>query len=211
MNQVYSPREEANLVACPACGKEAIVTEYWSTSPQRPQVRLLKRQTSCEGKPQKGRRWGGSTSTTCPVVTEVLREELLADPKPAEATQATKGGIDMPDKLANLPYSESSSNGKIANDEQGLAGTGRISGEEPTRVARMPQQVSRSTRVVQKVMDYGSDPSDSRLAARVDRLIELLVDLPEPALEPLLSLVKLKRQEKHIRRSLLQALNEAGP
>ena len=126
----------------------------------------------------------------------------------------------MADRPEHLPGGESSSNGAVSNDEQSLAGRGRISAEDRIRIARMhqqgeslesiSQQVYRSPRVVQKVIDVRSERPESSLTVKVDELIELLGDLPEEAMEPLLSLVKLRRQEKDIRARLLQFLKESN-
>jgi len=126
----------------------------------------------------------------------------------------------MADRPEHLPGGESSSNGTVSNDEQSLAGRGRISAEDRIRIARMhqqgeslesiSQQVYRSPRVVQKVIDVRSERPESSLTVKVDELIELLGDLPEEAMEPLLSLVKLRRQEKDIRARLLQFLKESN-
>lgn len=126
----------------------------------------------------------------------------------------------MADRPEHLPGGESSSNGAVSNDEQSLAGRGRISAEDRIRIARMhqqgeslesiSQQVYRSPRVVKKVIDVRSERPESSLTVKVDELIELLGDLPEEAMEPLLSLVKLRRQEKDIRARLLQFLKESN-
>src|SRR4051794_35607942 len=66
---------------CPQCGGPAEVETFWSTSPNRPGLKILKRQVFCGKRPRRGFR--GRPSSSFPVVLEEIGcEPIYQEPVP---------------------------------------------------------------------------------------------------------------------------------
>lgn len=69
-------KAESNFV-CPQCGGPAEMETFWSTSPNRPGLKILKRQIFCGKRPKRGFR--NRPSSNCPVVVEEIGTEAICD------------------------------------------------------------------------------------------------------------------------------------
>ena len=221
-------RVEAGIT-CPCCGGPATIHEYWSTSPENRGVRTLKRQTCCDSRPKRNPRAGwGRKREGCPVTVEVVSEERLAEParEPAQEMERIMSYESVPNGVVPHPLIISPT---VEPKEEPSSGNlrGRLSVEERERIHQLhtqgqsleqiAQQVSRSVKVVHKVLDSANSPmqdseeedNQAESLSKIDMLLNLLCEIPEESVEDLLTLARLRRQEEDLRRRLVQALTSS--
>ena len=64
---------------CPECGGPAEVDLFWSTSPDNPEVRVLKKQTCCGGRPGRSSRFRTQPLARCPVQVVIVESQPIAE------------------------------------------------------------------------------------------------------------------------------------
>ncbi|MBN9420574.1 hypothetical protein ABS71_16345 [bacterium SCN 62-11] len=72
---------------CPQCGGPAEIDLFWSTSPDTPGRKVLKRQICCGGRRARASRFRPSPVARCPVRVEVVQEEETPEPEPFVAPE----------------------------------------------------------------------------------------------------------------------------
>ena len=216
-----SPPEEAvgtNFV-CPRCGGPAEMETFWSTSPNRPGLKILKRQIFCGKRPRRGFR--NRPTSGCPVVVEEIGTEKLVE-------QAFRESSDPPARKLHLsivklevqpPADSEASTQTNSNTHredpmestEGLAlGRGRLPAELRNQILEMSAggmsiedialRVSRSPAAVRKVLASEELPGESSLD--LDGVIDFLSSLPEEAIQEVMQLARLQRERVQLRSSL---------
>ena len=215
-----SPPEEAvgsNFV-CPRCGGPAEMETFWSTSPNRPGLKILKRQIFCGKRPRRGFR--NRPTSSCPVVVEEIGTESLAE-------QTVRESVDPPARKLHLsivkvevqPPADSEATPTNSNTHredpmestEGLAlGRGRLPAELRNQILEMNAsgmaseeialRVSRSPAAVRKVLASEELPGESSLD--LDGVIDFLSSLPEEAIVEVMQLARLQRERVQLRSSL---------
>lgn len=185
---------------CSKCGGPAEVETFWSTSPERPGYRVLKKKISC-GKPPTRRGYGARAQRGCPVIIEELAEEPLQLHPVRRPLMATGKPTPISRSLEEVPKS----------------GRGRLPGEVRSQILEMhaeglsveviAERVSRSAAAVRKVV--GGDVSvESWDEPDLDDVIDFLSNLPEEAIEEVLQLARLQREKRQLRSSLETRLRD---
>lgn len=79
------PKKAEAGETCPQCGGPAEVDLFWSTSPENPGQKVLKKQICCGGRPGRNSRYRTSPVTHCPVQVMILEQaEVVALASPPE-------------------------------------------------------------------------------------------------------------------------------
>lgn len=180
---------------------------FWSTSPQRPGLKILKRQVFCGKRPRRGFR--NRPTTGCPVVVE----EIGTEPDGEMAAPSRKLQLSIV-KLEVVPPLESEDlpmNSKVTESSEGSAlGRGRLPAELRNQILEMstsgvsPEDIAlrigRSPAAVRKVLSAEESPGES--LPELDQVIDFLSSLPEEAIEEVLQLARLQRERTQLRSSL---------
>ena len=86
------PKKAETGETCPECGGPAEVDLFWSTSPDSPAVRVLKKQICCGGRPGRNSRLRNQPTVHCPVQVVIVESqtnpecEVIAQTVEAEVT-----------------------------------------------------------------------------------------------------------------------------
>jgi hypothetical protein len=197
-------RAESTFV-CPRCGGPAEMETFWSTSPNRPGLKILKRQIFCGKRPRRGFR--NRPGTNCPVVVEEIGTEAISEtPRKLQLT------IVRPDPP--LPEGEPPSMNPTeqpAENREGVSlGRGRLPAELRQQILQLAAdglppddiavQVGRSPAAVRKVL--AADEVAEGQALELDQVIEFLASLPDEGLDEVAQLARLQRQRDQLRSSL---------
>ena len=87
------PKKAEAMEICPGCGGPAEVDLFWSSSPETPRLKLLKKQICCGGRPGRSARFRTTPVARCPVQvvimetaseSEVVAEIAQPQPEPSE-------------------------------------------------------------------------------------------------------------------------------
>lgn len=191
----------ANFV-CPRCGGPAEMETFWSTSPQRPGLKILKRQIFCGKRPRRGFR--NLPTTGCPVVVE----EIGTEPDGGLAPTFRKLQLSVV-KLEVVPPLESEDLGMESSEGIAL-GRGRLPAELRNQIMEMSSsgippddiatRIGRSPAAVRKVLSVEESPGDNLMD--LDQVIDFLSSLPEEAVGEVLQLARLQRERSQLRSSL---------
>ena len=187
---------------CATCGGPAEVETFWSTSPDRPGYRVLKRKTACaKASVRRGYRARFSQAPRCAILIEELTEEAILPPIP----------------LRSLTMSPAESH---SPEESPRPVRGRVPAEVRSQILEFHSQglplesiaekTQRSVATIRKIVGEGDDEGQddsSQEPLRLDVLdlddvIEFLSDLPEEAMDEILQLARLQRERRHLRSSL---------
>lgn len=185
---------------------------FWSTSPQRPGLKILKRQIFCGKRPRRGFR--NRPIAGCPVVVE----EIGTEPDGELAPPARKLQLSIV-KLEVVPPLESevpAMNAKgprehsMESSEGTALGRGRLPAELRNQILEMSSngippediamRIGRSPAAVRKVLSVEEVPGENLL--ELDHVIDFLASLPEEAIEEVLQLARLQRERSQLRSSL---------
>lgn len=180
---------------------------FWSTSPQRPGLKILKRQIFCGKRPRRGFR--NRPSTGCPVMVE----EIGTEPDHEIAPSGRKLQLSIV-KLEVVPPLEGEvlpMSSKAMESSEGVAlGRGRLPAELRNQILEMSStgispediamRVGRSPAAVRKVLSTEEAPGENLL--ELDQVIDFLSSLPEEAIEEVLQLARLQRERTQLRSSL---------
>ena len=197
---------------CPSCGGPAEMETFWSTSPQRPGLKILKRQIFCGKRPRRGFR--NRAVTGCPVVVEEIGTEPVADaPQPARKLQLSivKLEVVSPPESEERPMNPKGPRENSMESSEGIAlGRGRLPAELRNQILEMSSngmtpediamRVGRSPAAVRKVLSTEESPGENLL--ELDHVIDFLASLPEEAIEEVLQLARLQRERSQLRSSL---------
>lgn len=175
---------------------------FWSTSPQQPGLRILKRQVFCGKRPRRGFR--SRPIIGCPVVVEEIGTEPIAEFAPP--TRKLQLSIV---KLEVVPPSESEV--QAMESSEGIAlSRGRLPAELRNQILEMSSsglspddiatRVGRSPAAVRKVLSVEESPSEN--LTDLDQVIDFLSSLPEEAIEEVMQLARLQRERAQLRNSL---------
>lgn len=187
---------------CVKCGGPAEVETFWSTSPERPGYRVLKRKICC-GKPPVRRGYRARVQRTCPVIIEELAEEpiIIIRNNPRRPVMAKSLPTPISQNLEDLPKS----------------GRGRLPGEVRSQILELHSQgmppeliaerTTRSLATVKKVVAC-ENSVENWDEPDLDEVIEFLSTLPEEALDEVLQLSRLHRERRSLRNSLETRLKE---
>ena len=214
----------ANFV-CPQCGGPAETETFWSTSPDRPGLQILKRQTFCGKRPRRGFR--KRPNTTCPVVVEEIGTQNLdarcearqrSEPVYQEAPNARKLLLSLvklevqpPSGGEVFPMSSNTPREDPMESTEGSAlGRGRLPAELRNQILEMSAngmaqeeialRVGRSPAAVRKVLASEEVPGENLL--ELDGVIDFLSSLPEEAIQEVMQLARLQRERSQLRSSL---------
>jgi len=193
---------------CPSCGGPAEMETFWSTSPQRPGLKILKRQIFCGKRPRRGFR--NRPSVSCPVIVE----EIGTEPDCAVVPPARKLSLSIV-KLEVVPPLESEvpdmnpKDNSMESSEGVALGRGRLPAELRNQILEMSStgmapediamRVGRSPAAVRKVLST-DEPAGETL--ELDHVIDFLASLPEEAIDEVLQLARLQRERSQLRSSL---------
>ena len=83
MPLVIPSRKIAMSDCCPECGGPAEVDLFWSTSPQEPGLKTLKKQICCGGRPGRNSRHRPTPAPRCPVQVVVVETHALTTECPS--------------------------------------------------------------------------------------------------------------------------------
>ncbi|MFN8610262.1 MAG: hypothetical protein U0931_22185 [Vulcanimicrobiota bacterium] len=194
LGSAVEDKADSNFV-CPRCGGPAEMETFWSTSPNRPGLKILKRQVFCGKRPRRGFR--NRPSTNCPVVVEEIGTEAISESP--RKLQLSLVRLDVPAPVAVLPEesgmeqsespaggSQTLSSGRRSGQGMGPDGFAGSAGRSPAAVGRV----------------LVSDESGPDLAIELDRVIEFMAGLPEEGVQELLQLARLECQRAQLRSRL---------
>ena len=215
-----SPSDEAagiNFI-CPQCGGPAVMETFWSTSPERPGLRILKRQIFCGKRPRRGFR--NRPITGCPVLVEEIGTESLTEPvypekpePPARKLHLSLVKLEVPpptDSEAMCVNSNTPREDPMESTEGLALGRGRLPAELRNQIQEMSAngmtvedialRISRSPAAVRKVLASEEMPGDNSMD--LDGVIDFLSSLPEEAIQEVMQLARLQRERAQLRTSL---------
>ncbi len=78
MPLLIPPKKAEAGEPCPKCGGPAEVDLFWSTSPDNPEVRVLKKQICCGGRPGRSSRFRPQPTPHCPVQVVIVESQPVA-------------------------------------------------------------------------------------------------------------------------------------
>lgn len=212
--QLSATVEEApgsNFV-CPSCGGPAEMETFWSTSPQRPGLKILKRQIFCGKRPRRGFR--NRPMTGCPVVVEEIGTEPEGEVVVTHKPQLSIVKLEVappPDSESPEINSKGPKESWMESSSEGSAlGRGRLPAELRNQILEMSSsgipaddiaaRVGRSPAAVRKVLSVDEHQGENFL--ELDQVIDFLSSLPEEAIDEVLQLARLQRERSQLRSSL---------
>lgn len=205
-------RAEANFV-CPRCGGPAQMETFWSTSPTRPGLKILKRQIFCGKRPRRGFR--NRPTTNCPVVVEEIGTEAINEAP--RKLQLTILRLDTPPLPEGEPLIMNPKEQPAEGREGVPLGRGRLPAElrqqilqlaaEGLRPEEIAIQVGRSPAAVRKVL-AADETLEEQITPELDQVIEFLASLPDEGLDEVAQLARLQRQRNQLRSSLETRLQD---
>jgi len=187
---------------------------FWSTSPDRPGLKILKRQIFCGKRPRRGFR--NRPTTTCPVVVEEIGTESVSPEAVAPSARKlhlsiVKLEVQPPIYHEVIPLNSTTPREDPMESTEGLApGRGRLPTELRNQIQEMSVngiaiedialRVGRSPAAVRKVLASDEMPGENPLD--LDGVIDFLSSLPEEAIQEVMQLARLQRERVQLRSSL---------
>ncbi len=186
---------------------------FWSTSPQRPGLKILKRQIFCGKRPRRGFRNRPAT-TGCPVVVEEIGTEpdveLAPSTRKLQLSLVKLEVVPQPESEVVMMNPKGPGENSMESSEGMALGRGRLPAELRKEILEMSSngvlpediaaRVGRSPAAVRKVLS-AEEPAGENLL-ELDQVIDFLSSLPEEAIDEVLQLARLQRERTQLRSSL---------